>query len=74
MITLDALGKLDDFGKVFDLDHYRANRNALVASVKARADAGSNWTKKLSLSFRQAVLDKPKERLIHVRNCRNTWP
>ena len=43
--TLEAMGKLDSFGRVFDLPHYRANREALLSKLKRRARAGSTLDK-----------------------------
>lgn len=41
MITMDALGSLDRFGRVFDLDYYQANKAAISETVRRKGSKGS---------------------------------
>ncbi len=42
MITLDGLGHLDEFARVFDLDHYRAHTESIVELVRRKGRKGSS--------------------------------
>ncbi len=41
MVSLDLMGKLDAFGGVFDVPHYRSNRRSLLDDLAIRALSGS---------------------------------
>jgi len=41
LATLEALGKIDNFAAVFDLDYYRAHRMELLARIRKQADRGN---------------------------------
>lgn len=41
MVTLDALGRLEEFRMVFDVDHYLQNREEIIAQVRRKGAKGS---------------------------------
>lgn len=41
MMTLDALGQLDKFAKVFDVAHYREHAPGIVQTIRKRGEKGS---------------------------------
>ena len=56
LVTLDALGVLDRFGAVFDVDHYRRNRKAALETVARLAMKGSPVDLEAALMAREAGL------------------
>lgn len=41
MVTLDALGELGSFARVFDVDHYHERTADILAAVKKKGTKGS---------------------------------
>ena len=41
MLTLDALGKLEQFATIFDLEHYHQNKESVLRTLRKRGQKGS---------------------------------
>jgi len=62
LATLEALGVLDNFDRVFQVDLYKANRTSLLRRLHESARAGDNFAKEIIALFREAGLSIPEPR------------
>lgn len=62
ILLLEALGKVDHFESIFDLEYYRANRNRLLQATVDRAHMTGMWAETIEFA-RGKGLSVPKPRL-----------
>lgn len=60
--TLEAIGQLEDFDRVFQVDLYKATRTSLLRGLHESARAGDNFDREVIALLREAGLSVPEPR------------
>jgi hypothetical protein len=71
MATLEAIGALDRFGAVFDIQHYRADREQIMKRLVWRAERGSDIDVEILEMLKASGLRVPRRLPGYLRKARS---